>query len=464
MADIYIRGGFIITVDSKRRIIRDGAVAIEDGKIIAVGKREELDKDFKEHSEKVIDASRKIVMPGLIDLHVHMAQAMIRGMAQYVRLIPWLKDYVWPLQGNYTKEDGKTSALLCMIEIIKSGTTTFLEVGLSGRYGVEGIAEALEKIGMRGVLGRHVMDTPGYATEENIIHPGLVETKEEGMKEVLHMYQRWHGKHGRIFVWFAPRTPGAVSVETYREIVAKAKELGIGITMHLAEVREDVEYFKKNFGMRPVEFVKWIGMVGSNVVLAHVVWVNDEEIGILAKTGTHVAHNPSCNMKLGSGLTPVAKMLRAGVNVGLGCDGGPSNDNYDMIEEMKIAALGQSLINMDPAVITAEKIIEMATVNGAKALSLEGEIGSIEVGKKADIILVDYWKPHLIPMFNPITHLVYAAQGQDVDTVIIDGKVIMEHRKILTVDEEKILEEAEKRGFNVIRRAGIKPKINWPVI
>jgi len=168
-------------------------------------------------------------------------------------------------------------------------------------------------------------------------------------------------------------------------------------------------------------------------------------------------------MKLGSGLTPVAKMLKEGVNVGLGCDGGPSNDNYDMIEEMKIAALGQALINEDPKAITAEQVIEMATINGAKALGLDKEIGSIEVGKKADIIIIDYWKPHLIPMLNPVTHLVYAAQGQDVETVIIDGKIVMENRKILTVDEEKILEEAEKRGHQVVEKAGIKPIIHWPI-
>ena len=461
---MYIRGGILITVDKERRIIKDGGIVIEGNRIVKVGKREDLDKDYLHHTDIVIDASRKIVMPGLIDLHVHMAQAMTRGMAQYVRLIPWLKDYVWPLQGHYTTDDGKTSALLCMLEMIKSGTTTFLEVGISGRYGMEGIAKAVEEIGMRGVLGRHVMDQPGYALEESIIHPGLVETKEYGMKEVLHMYQRWHGKHGRIFIWFAPRTPGAVTIETYKEIVAKAKELGIGITMHLAEVKEDVEYFKKEFNCKPVEFCQKIGMLGSNVVLAHVVWVDNEEIQLLAKTGTHVAHNPSCNMKLGSGLTPVAKMLKAGVNVGLGCDGGPSNDNYDLIEEMKIAALGQALINMDPKAITAEEVIEMATIRGAKALGLDKEIGSIEEGKKADIILIDYWKPHLVPMLNPVTHIVYAAQGQDVDTVIIDGKIIMQNRRILTVDEERILEEAEKRGFNVIKRAGIKPIIHWKII
>jgi len=351
-----------------------------------------------------------------------------------------------------------------MVEMLKSGTTTFLEAGLSGRYGMEGIAEALEQIGMRGVLGRHVMDTPGYALEKSIIHSGLIETKEYGMKEVLHMYQKWHGKHGRIFVWFAPRTPGAVTIETYREIVAKAKELKIGITMHLAEAKEDLEYFKKEFKMKPVEFCNYIGMLGSNVVLIHVVWATDEEIKLLAKTGTHVAHNPSCNMKLGSGLTPVAKMLREGVNVGLGCDGGPSNDNYDMVEEMKIAALGQALINGDPKAITAEQVIEMATINGAKAIGLSKEIGSIEVGKKADIILIDYWKPHLIPMLNPVTHIVYAAQGQDIDTVIVDGKIIMKNRKILTVNEEKILEEAEKRGYEVIERTGIEPIIHWPII
>lgn len=465
MADIYIRGGFLITMDRDRRIIREGAVAIEDGVIRAVGKREELDKDYRYHSDIVIDATRDIVMPGLINTHVHLAQGLLRACADYLPLIPWLKDRVWPLQGNYTPDEALASAQLVVTEMIKTGTTTFLETGLVGRYGPDQIIEFLHKSGIRAAVARHVMDMTGYALEENILHEGLVELGDKSYKDTIRLYHKYHGWDNRIWIWFGPRTPGAVSIELYRKISEKAKELKTGITMHLAEVKADVEYTVTRFGKKPVEFAHWVGLTGPNVVLVHVVWVGDEEIKLLADTGTTVSHNPCSNMKLASGAARISDMIKAGVNVALGTDGGPSNNSYDLLREMKHAALLQPLRTLEATAIRAEQVLEMATINGARALMIDHMVGSIEVGKRADIIVVDTWKPHWKPFNNPVSHLVYAAMGSDVKHSIIDGKLVMYNRRILTFDEEEVLRKADKAAYSLYERAGLckEPDLLWPI-
>ena len=462
MVDLLIKNGYVITVDEKRRIIKDGAVAVEGNKIIDVGKTEDLVKKYK--ADEVIDAKDKIVMPGLVDTHVHLAQAMIRGCADDVSLITWLKDRVWVLQGNYNAEDGKTSAELCILEMLRTGTTTFLEVMIAGRYGFDGIAKVVEKSGIRAGLSKIVMDTLGYANEDNIMYPGMAEEKEATIKEALDMHKKWDGAaNGRIHVWFGPRTPGAVSPELYKEIRQLANEHNMRITFHLGEVKDDVEYTKKNFNLLPVEFAKSVGMLGSDVVLAHGVWFSEKEIKLLAETGTHVSHNPSSNLKLASGYAPIPEMMKAGVNVSLGCDGGPSNNSYDLIREMKLAAIIHKARLLDPLILPAEEVIEMATINGAKAMGLENEIGSLEKGKKADIILVDMTAPHMTPPTNPVSNLVYAAHGYDVDTVIVDGKIVVRNKKVLTLDEEDIIKRARERALKVYERAGIKISPKWPV-
>jgi len=465
MSSIYVRGGFVLTMNKDRKIIRNGCVYIEGKTIRAVGKCKNLDKDYKGKADYEINAPRHIIMPGLIDTHVHLVQGMLKACANYRKLIPWLKDRVWPLQGNMNEDDALASATLTMLEMIKTGTTTFLETGLVGRYGPDRIIERVYKSGLRAALARHVMDMTGYATEKNALHPGLVETGEKSMKDTIRLYSKYHGWDGRIFIWFGPRTPGAVSLNLFREIASKAKELRTGITMHLAEVKDDVIYLTKEFGKKPIEFAHYVGLTGPNVVLVHTVWITNNEINLLSKTSTNISHNPSCNSKLGSGIAKVSDMLRAGVNVTLGCDGGPSNDNYDLIEEMKIAALLQTAYKLDPKAIRAEDILEMATVRGAKALGLDDKVGSIEPGKKADIITINYWDPKLMPMNDPVSHIVYSAHGDDVSNVIIDGKLVMRDRKVLTLNEDEVLADAEKHSRELFERTGIclKPDIKWPI-
>lgn len=466
MVDLYIRGGWVLTLDREKRIIRNGAVVVEDGVVVDVGKRDVLDPQYKRYADVFIDAERDIVMPGLINTHVHLVQGLLRHCADYLPLIKWLKERIWPLQGNYKPQEALASAKLVVLEMVKSGTTTFLETGLVGRYGPDNIIDFIYETGVRAVVARHVMDMKGYALEESAIHEGLVETGDVSFNDTLRLYHKYHGRDNKIWIWFGPRTPGAVSVELYREIVEKARELKTGITMHLAEVREDVEYTTRVFGKKPVEFAHWLGLTGRNVVLVHVIWVDDDEIDLLARSETNVSHNPSSNMKLGSGAARVSDMLRAGVNVSLGTDGGPSNNTYDLIREMRNAALLQSLRTLDPRAIRAEEVVEMATVRGARALSIDSLVGSIEKDKRADIIILDYWVPHLHPLVNPLSHLVYAASGSDVKHVVVDGKLIVFNRRVLTIDEERVVEEAERYAWDLYNRSGICREIetSWRVI
>ncbi len=266
MASILISGGTIITIDEHRRVIRDGAVLVENDRIVKVGKADQIKAEPRAEFE--IDAKGMVVLPGLIDTHVHLAQALLRGCADDTSLIDWLQKFVWPLQGNFEAEDGKASAELCMLEMMKSGTTTFLESLLHSRYGFDGIAESVQNSGMRGVLSKTVMGLPGYGTEKSIMHPGMIEDGETCLREVESHFKRWDGRaNGRVRVWYGAWSLGGCTKELYERIATGARELGTGVTMHLSEVQEDVRYAKKEFGMMPAEFMNKVGLVGRNVVL-----------------------------------------------------------------------------------------------------------------------------------------------------------------------------------------------------
>jgi len=447
-------------MDTHRRIITDGGILIEGSRISKIGKSSEVKRESSAEFE--IDAKGMVILPGLIDVHVHLAQAMLRGCADDTSLIDWLQKFVWPLQGNYDEHDGKASAELCMLEMIKSGTTTFLETHVHRRYGFDGIAKSVESSGMRGILAKTVMSLPSYGSQQNIMHPGMIEDGETCLREVEEYFKRWNGKaDGRIKVWYGARSLGGCTPELYRKIAKGAKRLGTGVTMHLDEVPQDAEYTRREFNKLPAEFMDEVGLTGPNVVYAHGVWLTEPEWKILAEKGATVAHCPSSNMKLASGIAKVPEMIKSGVNVGLGCDGGPSNNSYDMIREMKLASLAQKARLLNPLVMDAETVLELATINGARALGVDEEIGSLEVAKKADLTLVSLRQPHLVPAHNPVSHLVYAASGSDVDTVIIDGRIIMKNRQVLTLDEEKIIQEANERGTRLLARAGVTIKPKW---
>ena len=408
-------------------------------------------------AEQRISAKGMAVIPGLIDTHLHLAQSLLRGCADDLPLVEWLRERVWPIQGCFTEEDGRVSAELSMLEMIRSGTTSFAGVDVVSRYGFDGIARSVVNAGMRGALAKTIMDSPGYGRKGSIMPAGLVEEKEACVREARSMVKKWNGiKGGLVRTWLAPRSLGGCSRELYEEVADLAEEQKTRVTMHLAEVKEDVRYAKQNFGMTPFEFIEKVGLAGPGSLFAHMVWLTDGDIEKVAETKANVAHCPSSNLKLASGIPKIPELLEAGANVGLGCDGAPCNNSYDMIREMKIAAVIQKGRLLDPQTMPATAVLEMATVRGAKAMGMGSEIGSIEVGKKADLVLINLKKPHLTPFREIVSNIVYSAMGSDVDTVMVDGRLLLRHGKALTLDEGKIVGEAQRRQDELISRSGVR--------
>lgn len=456
MTSLLIKNAVIITVDGSNRVFRRGGLVVEDGEITYVGKSDEALK-IAGRVEFRIDGEGSVVTPGFINTHVHPAQALLRSLVpDNVRLIEWLKDWVWPLQGSFRDRDGVVAAELCMLEMLRTGTTAFLATSMHKRYNIDGVAESVLKSGIRGVLAKQTMDVPDYALKKGVLHPGMVEDREESLTLFKQLFKRWDGRENRLWIWLSPRTPGAVSDDLFREIARLKREYNSGVTMHLAEVKEDIEYFRSR-GTKPGRFVHELGLTGPKSVFVHCVWLDDDDITLFSRTNTSVSHNPTSNSKLASGVAPVYKMIRSGVNVCLGTDGGPSNDSYDMVREMKTAVLLQKLYAGDPASITLTDALRMATINGAKALGLDRIIGSIEPGKRGDIVVFNFREPHLTPSLAHESNLVYSASGHDVEYVFVDGRIVVERGRVLTLDEESVLEEAQRRALDLYERVKGSP-------
>lgn len=452
----------LITVNENRDIIKDAAIYVDKNIIAEIGKTKELVEKYPK--EEIYDFQGQIVLPGLISLHVHLAQSLLRTAADDLPLIEWLCDRVWCMQGCFDEEDGYVAAKLTISEMLKSGTTTFVEALFAQRYGFGGAVKAVVDSGIRGCLGKVVMDQPRYATQEGIsMHPGLIED-ERSLDNAVSCYEKYHGDgNGRVEVWFGARTPGGVSEDLYRNMVKIARDRDIGITMHCAEVKPDREFFASK-GHTPMTYCKELGLLAPKTVLAHMVHLDDNDIKILDGTGASAAHCPTSNSKLGSGICKVKEMLEHDIPVGIGCDGCPCNNVMDLLQEMKLASLLPKAIHGDPALVPAEKIIEMATIMGAKALGKDKEIGSIEVGKKADFISINLNdKIYAQPMRDPVSMVVYIATGNDVDTVVVDGKIVVKQGSLLTIDEKQLIKDANVHGEAVRKRAKIEPEVRWPI-
>ena len=463
MIDLLITNANIITVDKRRRVFCNGAIAITGNKIIEVGPTEVINTKY--NAQININATGMIAMPGMINCHMHLPQVLMRGINDNVEVMNKLKNYIWPIQGNYDAEDALVSAKLGFLEMIKSGTTAFLSTGLHPRYGIDAIADALIESGIRGVLSKYVMDITGYATDQTALHRGVWENSLDSLKQAEELIKTWNGAgNGRLHIWYSPRSVGGVSKELFMKVCSLAKEHGVGITTHWAEVQNNVDYTLEKYGLLPIEFASEIGMLGKNVTFAHGIYLTDKEINLLAQTGTNICHCPVCNSKLAMGSARVSEMLKSGVNVCLGNDGMPVNNTADMFREMRTAILIQRDKYNDPLYPTAGEAIEMATINGAKGIMSEELIGSIEEGKLADIILVNAHNPHMIPIHDPVSAIVWAANGNDVDTVIIDGKIVMQDKKVLTMDEEKILRDAEMRKEKILSQSGVIANHVWQLL
>ncbi len=451
MTSVLIKNAFIATADDEQPIIREGSIYVEDDRIVEIGKNIE-----SKRAEYVIDGKDKIVTPGLINTHVHLAQGILRGLVpDNVSLIEWLKDWVWPLQGNLDEKIMDISTKLTLLEMINTGTSSFVATSINARYGVNRVVENVYKSGVRAAIGKQIMDIPGYADHPQILHSGLIEDYQLSLKIFNDLFSEWNGKDGRIWIWFSPRTPGAVSDELFKTIAEIVKEKNSGVTMHLAEVKDDIKYFSGR-GTTPGKFLKEVGMLGRKYVYVHGVWLNEEDMKIFASTGTSVSHNPSSNSKLGSGIAPITKMLKNGVNVTIGTDGGPSNDDYDMIREIKLALLLQKVSNLDPQSIDLFTGLKMATYNGAKAMGIENFTGKLKKGMKADIAIFNTRAAHMFPRLQPLSNLIYSGTGNDCTDLLVDGKFLKKNGKVLTINEEEVYEKADEYAAELLSKSGLK--------
>jgi cytosine/adenosine deaminase-related metal-dependent hydrolase len=457
----------VITMDANREIIERGALVVSGDRIEAVGGTEDLRQRYPDEQE--MDCNHGILLPGLYDTHVHMGQCMLRGVSEGTRIGAfqnWLFERIFPLQGSYDEADGRASAALCMLEMLKSGTTGFVECLLAENYGVDGIAEVAVESGIRAALGKVVMAVSEEKRDELGWHPGMWQTRESAIENTLAAHDRWDGSgDGRVQIWFGCRSAEpAGDPSLYDEVSRLAADRNMGITIHLAEFAADNDYARDQGYRSHIEFARGHGLLGPRTVLAHCTIADQEDHALLAETGTTVSHNPANNSASAWPAGPVTDMLAAGVNVTLGCDGAPSNANMDVLRDLRIACHVARMRAGSRLAISAETVLEMATINGARALGLAGEVGSLEAGKKADFIVIDTDKAHLTPVWNPVATVVFAAQGSDVDTVVIDGRIIMRNRQMQTLDEGAILDDVRARFRDVADRAGVDGLgSSWPL-
>lgn len=428
--NLLIKNITILPMDGKDEVIENTNMYIEDDKIVHIG---ELKEDIKVN--RIIDGKNKVAMPGLINAHTHIGMSLLRNYADDLPLYEWLTKKIWPIEAKLTTEDVYWGSLLSMVEMIQSGTTTFCDM----YFFMDEVGKGLEESGIRGILTRGIIEESGKEKEK------LDDTRE--------LYKNWYGKgEGRIKVMVAPHAPYTCSPAYLEDVMDLAHELDTGIHIHLSETKKEVEDSYKTYGKSPIKHVYDLGLFKLPTIAAHCVHVDESDIKILRENNVSPVNNPSSNLKLASGFAPIDEMLKFGVNVSLGTDGSSSNNNLNMFEEIHLASIVNKTVNMDAVSVPAITALKMATINGAKALLWDKEIGSIEIGKKADMILIDMDKPHLYPRHNIISSLAYSVQGSDVDTVIVDGKIIMEKREIKTLDVEKIIYNAEKAAKDLVNR------------
>lgn len=433
--DLIILGGTIVTMDDERHLVENGAIAIAQGRIAAVGPRAQIQQKYQ--SRETVDASARIIVPGLINGHTHIPMTLFRGLADDLDLQDWLTKYIFPAEArNVSEEFVRAGTRLGLAEMIRGGTTTYCDM----YYFEDAIADETTKAGVRGVLGETVIDFP---VADN-------KTNAEAMAYVEKFVKHWQGSD-LITPAIAPHAPYTVSEEHLKAARAFSDRTGAPIVTHISETKREVDDSIKAKGASPVDYLARIGFLSDRVIAAHVVWPSAEELELLKKFGVGVVHNPQSNMKLASGVAPVPKMIASGLRVGLGTDGAASNNDLNMWEEMDTAAKLHKVFSGDPKVISAREAFELATIRGAQALHLEKEIGSLEAGKRADLVVLERDDLNQIPLYNVYSDLVYATKAWDVLTVIINGRLVMRDRKLLTLDESAIKESARLYRERVLK-------------
>jgi 5-methylthioadenosine/S-adenosylhomocysteine deaminase len=455
MSLIVIVNATMVTMDGQRRIFQNGGLAFEGDRILAVGTAEEIESQYP-HPEKRIDASGQVVIPGLVNAHTHSFQSLLKGLADDLNLLDFLQQLIYPIGEVITVDDIYVGALLTCVEAIKSGTTCLVDnqTVCASEEAADKIAQAYEQTGMRGIIARGIRQWNPRCEKWNIPRHEFVYSLEEEIRLTEKLMDRW-SRSTRLRVCPAPLTIFTCGPEPFIEAKKLSAKYEVPVHAHIAETASEVESTLEDYGQREVEFLYSLKVLGPRFHLVHGVWLSDDEIQMLAATGTHVIHCPISNMYLGSGVAPIPQMLELGVNVALGSDG-IGNYNHDLFAVMRASTLLHKATNRDATVIPANQALEMATLGGAKALGLDQEIGSIEPGKKADLVLINLRQSHLVPVHRVTSALVHGVSGADVTTVIINGRLVMEQRQMRSSDERAVIAQAEAVGNDLVRRAGIR--------
>jgi 5-methylthioadenosine/S-adenosylhomocysteine deaminase len=436
--DLVIANGIVVTMDGGRRVLSPGSVAMSGSTIAGVGTPDEIARGFT--AREVIDATGRIVMPGLINTHGHAPMVLYRGLGDDLALMDWLQKYIFPAEAKTVSPSFvRTGTELAALEMIRSGTTTYVDM----YYFEEEIARATRQAGLRGVLGQTVIEFPVADAKT----PAEALVRAEKFIQAFHM-------DPLITPAIAPHAVYTLDAATLKAVRALATKYDVPVLIHLAETDDETRLSLERHKARPVAALTAMGFWAPKTIAAHGVWLQPDEIPVLQKHGVGVAHNPESNMKLASGTAPVQEMLRGGVAVGLGTDGAASNNDLDMFEAMRQAAFLHKLTSKDPRAISARTALEMATLGGARVLGRERELGSLEAGKLADLIVVRMDRPRQTPMYDPISHLVYTTRGDDVETTIVHGRPLMRDGTVLTLDEAGVLAAARKAADQV--RAAVR--------
>ncbi len=419
-ADIIIKNSHIITMDKAMNKYEQGSLVIKDGKIAAIGDNEEINNNYS--APEIIDGTNKLVMPGLINTHTHAAMTMFRGYADDIPLQKWLYEHIFPIEQEFVNAQNVTlGTKLAVAEMLRGGTTTFNDM----YYYVDEVAQVVDQTGIRAVLSKSLIDFPVPNSP----------TPEEGMEETKRLIEKWKD-HSRITLAVAAHSPYTCAPGLIEDAKDLADKHQVPFNIHVAETRAEFEEINEEFGLTPVAYLDSLGILSNNVIAAHCVHLTSEDIELIAKNNVGVAHNPQCNMKIVSGVAPIPELMNAGAKVGIGTDGPASNNDLDMIDEMRTAAFIHKLNSDDPTVMDAQTVVKLATIGGAKVLGLEEQTGSLEAGKKADIIMLDLEKPHAHPLYNIYSLIVYSLKSSDVETVIVDGEIVLKDREILNIRED----------------------------
>jgi 5-methylthioadenosine/S-adenosylhomocysteine deaminase len=425
-ADIIIRGGSVVTMDGTGRVIEGGAVAVRGERIIAVGPAREIAASYV--AVRTINAAGKVVMPGLINTHTHVPMVLFRGIADDLLLPEWLQKYIFPAEAkNVDEQFVRWGTRLGCLEMIRGGTTTYVDM----YYFEDAVAEETARAGMRAVLGETLIDFPAPDNK----------TWDAGIAYLEKFARKWKD-HPLITPAIAPHAPYTVSTDHLKQAHDFSNRHSVPLVIHIAEDQAEIKTIKEKYDATPVAYLDRIGLLSERVIAAHMVWPEEKDIITLASRSVGVAHCPQSNMKLAAGVAPVPQMLKAGVRVGLGTDGAASNNDLSMWEEIDTAAKLHKLISKDPRTLDARQALELATIGGARAIHQDKEIGSLEAGKRADLIIVGLDGAHQTPLYNIYSHLVYATKASDVETVMINGRVVMQGRRVLTINEPAVRAKA----------------------